>query len=243
VGKKRRIEIIFLVLLFQPINNQLLLSSENSKFRFLTFTLFSYFFVCFPLVQIYFKDSFFLQNHWTLIFFIVTLTCLFLTGRLNSLQLGLSNTNSLNIRLGLLFGIIPVVAVVILDLLLLKTGSAENELFSGAELRESPNITIISLLLNGIITPAINQIFITGYMLNILIKRNDLAIPANGIIYATMSFNWGIGYLVLGMISATLLKFSGSLIPTIIFAIGCSTAKLLILISFPRITTLLVFLV
>jgi hypothetical protein len=169
--------------------------------------------------------------------------CLFLTGRLNFLQLRLSNPNSRNIFLGLLVGIIPILAVITLDLLLLKTGFAKNDLFSGAELRESPNFSIIRLLLNGIINPAINQVFITGYMLNILTKRNVLSISANGIIYATMSFNWGIGFLGLGMISAALLRYSGSLIPSIFFAIGCSTAKLLILTSYPRITTLLVFLV
>jgi hypothetical protein len=235
-------EIIFLVLLFQRINNQLSLSFENSKFRFLALALFSYFFICFPLVKINFKDSFYLQNHWSLIFFTSTLTCLFLTGRLNSLQLGLSNPKSWNTRLGFLVGIIPIVTVVTLDLLLLKTGLAKNDLFSGAELRESPNFSIISFLLKGIITPAINQIFITGYMLNILAKRNDLAISANGIIYTTMSFNWGIGYLVLGIISASLLRFSGSLIPAIFLAIGCSTAKILVLTYYPRITTLVVFL-
>ena len=157
--------------------------------------------------------------------------------------MGLSNPNPSNIRLGLLVGIIPNLAIVTFDLLLLKSGLAENDLFLGAELRESQNFSILSLFLNGIISPAINQIFITGYMLNIITKRNDLAISANGIIYATMSFNLGIGYLGLGMISAALLRFSGSLIPAIFFAIGCSTAKLLILTSFPRITTLLVFLV
>jgi hypothetical protein len=230
------------VLLFQPIN-KLILSSKNPKFRFLTLALLIYFFICFPLSQIYFKDSFFIKNYWSLIFFIVTLTCLFFTGRVNSLQLRLSNHNSRNIRLGLLVGIIPILAVVTLDLLLLKTGFAKNDLFSGAELRETPNFSIISLLLNGIITPAINQIFITGYMLNILTKRNDLAIPVNGIIYTIMSFNWRIGYLGLGIISAALLRFSGSLIPSIFFAIGCSNAKLLILTSYPRVTTFLVFLV
>jgi hypothetical protein len=243
VGKRQKIEIIFLVLPFQWINNQLPLCSKISKFSFLTIVLFSYFFICLPLAQIYLKDYFFLQNYWSLIFFISTLTCLFFTGRLNFIQLGLTNPSFGNVRLGLIIGIIPFVAVITLDLLLLKTGLAENDLFSGAELRESQNFSIISLLLNGIITPAINQIFITGYMLNTLAKRNDLAISANGIIYTTMSFNWGIGYLGLGMISAALLRFSGSLIPSIFFAIGCSTAKLLILTSYPRITTFLVFLV
>jgi hypothetical protein len=140
-------------------------------------------------------------------------------------------------------GLFPVVAVIALDLLLLKTGLVENDLFSGAEFRERPNLSIINLLLDVFINPAMTQIFITGYALNILAKRNDLAIPGNGIIYATMNFNWGIGFLGLGMISAALLRFSGSIIPAIFFAIGCSAAKFLILASYPRITTLLVYLV
>ena len=165
------------------------------------------------------------------------------SGRLSFLQLGLSSPNSRNISFGLVIGISPVVVVVVLDLLLLKTGLAENDLFSGAEFRESPNLSIINLLLDGVINPVVSQIFITGYALNILAKRNDLAISGNGILYAMMSFNWGIGCLGLGMISAALLRFSGSIIPAVFFAIGCSTAKLLILMSYPRITTLLVILV
>lgn len=218
-------------------------SSENPEYKLSTLILSGYFFISFPLAQIYLKDSFLLQNHWSLFFFVSTLTILFFSGRLNFSQLGLSSPNSWNIRLGLVVGISPVVAIIALDLLLLKTGFAENDLFSGAELRESPNLSILNFLLNGIINPTMSEIFITGYLLNSLAKRNDLAISGNGILYAMMSFNWGIGCLGLGMISATLLRFSGSLIPAIFFAIGCSTAKLLILTSYPRITTLLVFLV
>ena len=228
---------------FQRINNQLPHSSENPEFRLLALILFSYFFICFPLAQIYLKDSFFLQSHWPLFFFLPTLTILFFTDRLNFSQLGFSRPNSWRIRLGLVVGIIPVIAVIALDLLLLKMGFAENDLFSGAELRETPKLSIITLLLNGILNPTISQIFITGYMLNILAKRNDLAIPGNGILFAMMNFHLGIGYLGLGMVSAAILRFSGTLIPAIFFALGCSAAKLLILTSYPRITTLLVFLV
>ena len=225
------------------INNQLLHSSENPEFKHLALILFSYFFICFPLAQIYLKDSFFLQNHWSLFFFVFTLTVLFFSGRLNFSQLGLSIPNSWRICLGLVVGITPVIGVIALDLLLVKTGLTENDLFSGAELRESPKLSILCFLFNGIINPAISQVFITGYLLNILAKRNDLAISGNGILYATMNFDWGIGYLGLGMISAAILRFSSSLIPAVFFAIGCSIAKLLILTSYPRITTLLVFLV
>ena len=224
---------------FLQINSQ----SKNPEFRFLTLILFSYLFICFPFAQIYFKDSFFLNSYWTLFFFALTLTVLSFSGRLSFSQLGLSSPNSRNISFGLVIGIFPIVVVVVLDLLLLKTGLAENDLFSGAEFRESPNLSIINLLLDGVINPVVSQIFITGYALNILAKRNDLAISGNGILYATMSFNWGIGCLGLGMISAALLRFSGSIIPAVFFAIGCSTAKLLILMSYPRITTLLVILV
>jgi hypothetical protein len=231
------------VLPFQRINSQLPHSSKNPELGLLTLILFSYFFICFPLAQIYLKDSFFLQSYWTLFFFASALTILFFSGRLIFSQLGLSIPNSRSLRLGLVVGLSPVIAVIALDLLLLKTGLAENDLFSGAELRELPNLTIINLLLDMFISPAISQIFITGYALNVLAKRNDLAIPGNGILYATMNFNWGIGCLGLGMISAALLRFSGSIIPAILFAIGCSAAKFLILTSFPRITTLLVFLV
>lgn len=228
---------------FQRINSQLPHSSKSSEFRLLTLILFIYFFICFPLAQIYLKDSFFLQSYWPLFFFASTLTVLFFTRRLNVSQLGLSSINARSIRLGLAVGISPVVAVIALDILLLKTGLAENDLFSGAEFRESSNLSIIDLLLDGVLNPLISQIFITGYSLNILAKRNDLAISGNGILYATMNFNWGIGCLGIGMISAALLRFSGSIIPAIFFAIGCSAAKLLILTAFPRITTLLVFLV
>jgi len=231
------------VLPFLQINSQLPHYSKNPEFRLLTLILFSYFFICFPLAQIYFKDSFFLHSYWTLFFFALTLTVLSFSGRLSFLQLGLSSPNSRNISFGLVIGIFPVVVVVVLDLLLLKTGLAENDLFSGAEFRESPNLSIIYLLLDGVINPIVSQIFITGYALNILAKKNDLAISGNGILYTTMSFNWGIGCLGLGIISAALLRFSGSIIPAVFFAIGCSTAKLLILMSYPRITTLLVILV
>ena len=224
---------------FLQVNSQ----SKNPEFRFLTLILFSYLFICFPLAQIYFKDSFFLNSYWTLFFFASTLTVLFFSGRLSFSQLGLSSPKSQSIRLGLIVGLFPVLAVIALDLLLIKTGLAANDLFSGAELRESSNLSIINLLLDGIINPVMSQIFITGYALNILAKRNDLAISGNGILYTTMSFNWGIGCLGLGMISAALLRFSGSIIPAVFFAIGCSTAKLLILMSYPRITTLLVILV
>lgn len=217
--------------------------SENPQFKLLALLLFCYFLICFPLSQIYFKDSFYLYSYWNILFFVITLTALFFSGRLNFSQLGLFKVKTKSFSLGLALGIFPVLVVVVLDTLLVKTGLAENDLFSGAEFREPPNLSLMDLLLDAVLSPAMSQIFITGYVLNTLAKRNDIAIFGNGVLYATMSFNWGLGYLGMGMISAALLRLGGSLIPAIFFAIGCSAAKILILTSYPRLTTLLVLLV
>ena len=135
-------------------------------------------------------------------------------------------------------------AVVILDALLVKTGMAKNDLFVGAEFRKTTNLSRLDFLIEGILRPIASQIFITGYILNILIKKNNfVSIPGNGIIYSLINFDFGVGYLGLGMISAGLVRLTGTLLPAIAFGTGCSLAKILILSIYPRITTVLVFLI
>jgi len=143
----------------------------------------------------------------------------------------------------LVITLIPVLTIVILDALLVKTGVAETNLFFGAELRKPINLSRLDFLIEGLLSPIASQLFITGYVLNTLIKRKNLAaIPGNGIIYSLINFDFGVGYLGLGMISAGLVRIAGTLLPAIAFSIGCSIAKILILTTYPRITTILVFL-
>tara|TARA_B100000686_G_scaffold167429_1_gene174865 strand:- start:154 stop:564 length:411 start_codon:yes stop_codon:yes gene_type:complete len=133
--------------------------------------------------------------------------------------------------------------VVVMDAFLVKTGMAGTNLFFGAEFRKTTNLTRFDFLIEGLLNPISSQIFITGYILNFLTKKNDLvAIPGNGIIYSLINFDFGVGYLGLGMISAALVRLTGTLLPAIAFSIGCSIAKILILTTYPRITTILVFL-
>ena len=120
---------------------------------------------------------------------------------------------------------------------------AENDLFSGAELRMPTPFSSMDLLLGGLLSPAIGQLFITGFVLKILIKNDSLVIPGNGILYSLIHFDLGMGYLGLGMISAGLVRLTGTLVPAIAFSMGCSLAKILILTTYPRVTTVLVFLV
>jgi len=172
----------------------------------------------------------------------MALIILFVIGKTNISKIGLTKTNLSDIVLGLVFGILPIISVVLLDTLIVKSGLSERDLFTGAELRDIPDLSIKTFLIQGIFNPAITTIFITGYALNILIKKTELAIPANGILYSSMNFNLGIGYLGFGMIAAGLTRFTGSLIPAILFSMGCAIAKFLILANYPRIITILVFL-
>jgi hypothetical protein len=218
-------------------------ASDRAEFRLLILILFIYFLVCFPLTQIFLTANNTLYGSWSFLFFLFSLTFLFLSGKLNLSKVGLSNFKPKNIFLGVGLGIVPVVTVIAIDAFIVKTGLADNKLFSGAELRTPEGYTFIDLLTGGILHPAISQIFITGYVLNTLIKNKNLAVAGNGILYSFLSFSWGIGSLGLGMISAALLRISGSLIPAIFFSVGCSSAKYLILTNYPRVTTILVFLI
>jgi len=138
--------------------------------------------------------------------------------------------------------LLPLTGVVFLDTIIVKTGMADNNLFFGAELRKLEGFTNTDLLLEGFLNPIISQLFITGYVLNGLVKNNIIAIPANGILYSAINLDFGIGFLALGIVSAGLVRFTGYLMPAILFSLGCAVAKIIILTTYPRLTTFLVFL-
>jgi len=167
---------------------------------------------------------------------------LFCTGKLDSSKIGVSGLRWGHIRLGILLGLLPITFVVFLDAIIIKTGMHTNDLFLGAELRKLEGFSNIDLLLGAVLSPIISQLFITGYVLNGLVKNNVVAIPGNGVLYTTINLDFGIGFLALGMISAGLIRFTGSLIPAISLSLGCAVAKILILTNYPRLTTILVFL-
>ena len=215
---------------------------NNSDIRIIISILFFYFFFCLPLAQAYLKNHNFLYNYWSLFFCIATLTILLSTGKLRLSKIGVSRFDWRQIKLGLFLGLLPITGVVFLDAIIVSTGIADNNLLIGAELRKLEGFSNTDLILGGFLSPIISQLFITGYVLNGLVKNNKAAIPANGVLYSTINLNFGIGFLVLGAVSACLARFTGSLMPAILFSLGCAFAKILILTTYPRLTTILVFL-
>ena len=215
---------------------------NNSDIRIIISILFFYFIFCLPLAQAYLKNQNFLYKYWSLFFCIATLTILLSTGKLRLSKIGVSRFDWNKIKLGLFLALLPITGVVFLDAIIVKTGMADNNLFIGAELRKLEEFSNIDLILGGFLSPIISQLFITGYVLNGLVKNNKVAIPANGVLYSTINLNFGIGFLALGIVSAGLVRFTGSLMPAILFSLGCAFAKILILTTYPRLTTILVFL-
>ena len=215
---------------------------NNSDIRIIISILFFYFFFCLPLAQAYLKTNNFLYNYWSLFFCIATLTILFSTGKLRLSKIGVSRFDWRQVKVGLFLGLLPITGVVFLDAIIVKTGMADNDLFIGAELRKLEGFSNIDLILGGFLSPIISQLFITGYVLNGLVKNNKVAIPVNAVLYSTINLNFGIGFLALGAVSAGLVRFTGSLMPAILFSLGCAFAKILILTTYPRLTTILVFL-
>ena len=167
---------------------------------------------------------------------------MFSTGKLRLSKIGVSRFDWRQVKVGLFLGLLPITGVVFLDAIIVKTGMADNDLFIGAELRKLEGFSNIDLILGGFLSPIISQLFITGYVLNGLVKNNKVAIPANAVLYSTINLNFGIGFLALGIVSAGLVRFTGSLMPAILFSLGCAFAKILILTNYPRLTTILVFL-
>ena len=217
-------------------------TQNNSDIRIVISILVFYFFLFFNLAQAYLKNYKFLYNYWSLFFCIAALMTLFSTGRLSLSKIGVSRFHWKQINLGLFIGLLPITGVICLDAIIVKTGMADNNLFIGAELRKHEVFSNTDLLLEGFLSPIISQLFITGYVLNGLVKNNAVAIPVNGVLYSAITLNFGIGFLALGIISASLVRFTGYLIPAVLFSLGCALAKFLILTTYPRLTTMLVFL-
>jgi hypothetical protein len=225
-----------------PLPSFSIKTQNNSDIRIIISILVFYFFFCFPLAQAYLKNHNFLYNYWSLFFCIATLMTLFATGKLRLSKIGVSRFHWRQINLGIFLLLLPLTGVVFLDAIIVKTGMADNNLFFGAELRKLEGFSNTDLLLEGFLSPIISQLFITGYVLNGLVKNNAVAIAANGVLYSAINLNFGIGFLALGIISAGLVRFTGYLMPAILFSLGCAFAKILILTTYPRLTTILVFL-
>ena len=168
--------------------------------------------------------------------------------RISPQQLGFNNIGK-TLAVGLLLGLLPVISVPILDSLLIKTGLAQSELFTGAELRVTTEIgfnqSLSGYIFAALVMTFIDQVFVMGLVVNHLLKKQQTgqAIIGGGLLYSLLHFKPSLGNLFLGMISTGLLRSTGSIVAPILVHTGFSIAEVLIIFHYPRLTSLLVFFV
>jgi len=153
------------------------------------------------------------------------------------------------ILIGGLLGVTPITIVVLSDILLIETGLAQAELFTGVELRDPEEMgfknSLTEIFFNTLIVPFLNQVFITGLILNNHINKENSGsfIFIGGLLHSLFQFKLSVGNLFLGMISAGLLKLTGSIIVPFLLHSGFAIAETLIVFNFPRLISFLVFFV
>ena len=207
-----------------------------------------YFLVLFPAINLAFTGNLFIYEFWPILYFAFILVLAIALKRISPKQLGFNNIGK-NLAVGLLLGLLPVISVPILDSLLIKTGLAQSELFTGAELRVTTEIgfnqSLSGYIFAALIMTFIDQVFVIGLIVNHLLKKQQTgqAIIGGGLLYSLLHFKPSLGNLFLGMISTGLLRSTGSIVAPILVHTGFSIAEVLIIFHYPRLTSLLVFFV
>ena len=218
--------------------------------KILTPILALYFLVLFPTAHLAFPGNRFVYEFWHILYFSLVLTGVLALKHVSFQQLGFNKNNiGKSLAIGILCGALPVMAVALLDGLLVKAGLSQSELLAGADLR-TPEEMGFNLSSSGnnfatLIIPFIDQVFVVGLIVNnLLIKGNTgRVIISGGLLYPLFHFKPSIGNLFLGMISAGLLKVTGSIIAPILVHIGFAIAEILIVFNYPRLISILVFFV
>jgi membrane protease YdiL (CAAX protease family) len=209
-----------------------------------------YFLVLFPITHLVFSDNIFIYDFWHILYFSAALIGVLLSKQISLPQLGFNKDNSRQSSVtGFLLGVLPVIGVVLLDGFLIKTGLSKSNLLQGADLRSPEetgfNLTNTGIFFTALIIPLVEQLFVTGYIVNNLLRKESTGrfMLSGGLIFSLLHFKLSLGNLVLGMVSAGLLRASGSLIAPILVHIGFVVAEILIVLCYPRLITLLVFLI
>jgi len=153
-----------------------------------------------------------------------------------------------NLVLGCLAGGLVVGMAPLLEFFIGVSGLDQNELFSGADQRLSQepegNFSFIAFIIPTIFFTLAEQGFLTGYVLQALIRKTKpaLAVYLGGLIFALVHFDLQLGMFLLGLIASSFYLLTGSLMAPLIFQIACHTAGWLLVHHYPKVFTLLGFL-
>ena len=207
-----------------------------------------YFLVLFPTIHLFFSPNKIIYEFWGTLYFALALLFVLVLRRLSLQQLGFNNTWKA-LAIGFLLGVFPLISIPLLDIWLIKSGMSQTELLMGADLRNPKEIKFGMSLSGNIFTVTIvtliDQIFVVGLVINNLLKKKKIgeSIIFGGLLYSLIHLKISLGSLALGMISTGLLRTTGSIITPIMVNLGFAIAGILIIFNYPRLISILVFLI
>ncbi len=107
------------------------------------------------------------------------------------------------------------------------------------------NVSLVGILFTTIIVPFIDQLFVTGLVINNLLKKQNTgqAIIGGGLLFSFFQFDFSLGNLILGMAATGLLRYSSSILAPILIHTGFAIAEFLIVVHYPRLISALVFII
>lgn len=208
-----------------------------------------YFCVLFPVLHILFSQA----QQWASVvypaYFGMVVIFLVFTRQATWQKLGFHKEHwKQNLSLGCLTGLLVVGSIPLLSLLIDTTGMGQTELFAGAEQRfthePGADSSLIDFLMSAVFITLAEQGFLTGYVLQALIRKIKpvLAIYLGGLIFALVHFDLQLGMFLLGLTASSFYWLTGSLVAPLVFQISCHIASWLMTHHYPKVFTLLGFL-
>ena len=197
-----------------------------------------------PAKNIFFQTNPLIYKYTDITYFLlIILLILYLH---NTKVLGFSVKNlKKNLIVGSISGGMVIISLFLLELGIDLTG------MSNLDLIQTQSNIDISLDMSSIIiyasiilmVPLIEQVFFTGIIFQSLLKNINpvLAIYASGVIYSLAGFKLSLGAFFIGVTTAILFKVTKTLYASIIFHSCCVVGGMIIKTIYPRLSTLISF--
>ena len=195
------------------------------------------------------KNIFFQTNPWIygyidIIYFLVIILLVLYLHYTKILGFSVKNLKK-NLLVGSLSGGVVIISLFLLELGIDLTG------MSNLDLIQTQSNIDISLDMSSIIiyasiilmVPLIEQVFFTGIIFQSLLKNINpvIAIYSSGVIYSLAGFKLSLGAFIIGVTTAILFKVTKTLYASIIFHSCCVVGGMIIKTIYPRLSTLISF--
>jgi len=208
------------------------------------FILSFYLLLVLPVKNIFFQTNPLIYKYTDIIYFLVIILLILYWNNTKILSFSVQNLKK-NLIVGSLSGGMVIISLFLLELGIDLTGMSNLDLLQtqtkiDISLDKSSIIIYASIIL---LIPLIEQVFFTGIIFQSLLKNFNpvLAIYASGVIYSLAGFKLSLGAFFIGVTTAILFKVTKTLYASIIFHSCCVVGGIIIKTIYPRLSTLISF--